>query len=173
MHATVAMQIERERKFLVQGDSWRARAGAGVLHQQCYLTNEGTPSVRIRIAGHEATLTIKGRRNGDARSEFEYPIPVGDAEQLFEHHCVTAAIRKIRYNVEAAGRRFEIDEFQAENLGLTIAELEGQEMPETPPEWLGEEVTHDPRYLNVHLVERPYSTWDRREARNVLSTESR
>jgi adenylate cyclase len=110
-------------------------------------------------ASDTATLTLNGKRTGDARDEAEYPIPWDDADQLLKSYCVKPLLRKIRYAIETAGGRFEVDEFQCENHGLVIGELEGQNDLTWRPEWLGDEVTDDDRYLNLSLVSMPYSQW--------------
>lgn len=157
------MSTENERKFLVRNDTWRAEAGEGVDHCQGYLSTDPDRSVRVRTAGGKSTLTIKGKPVGGQRDEFEYRIPQEDAKQLLDRYCVRPLISKMRYTVKNDGRKFEVDEFRCENQGLVLAELEGHEGTSKLPDWLGEEVTGDPRYLNLNLMQHPYSEWRKGE----------
>lgn len=150
------MPFEIERKFLVAGEGWREGA-RGERYTQGYLPVEGRTVVRIRIAGPKAFVTIKGEPEGIVRPEFEYPIPVDDAETMLRLLCRRPLIEKTRYDVVFAGRRWVVDEFTGENTGLVLAEIElgsPDETVELPP-WVGKDVTGDPRYLNVNLVNTP------------------
>lgn len=154
------MGREIERKFLVRSPEWKTGA-AGVLYRQGYLCRQEARTVRVRIAGGQAYLTIKGQAQGVTRLEYEYPIPLAEAQELLEHLCMKPLIEKTRYRIEFRGRLWEVDEFAGENQGLVVAEVE-LESPDQPlelPDWVGEEVTHDPRYLNASLVEHPFSRW--------------
>lgn len=156
------MEEEIERKFLVRKELWpKVRKGAGLAVRQGYLCTDPARTVRVRMVDRSAYLTIKGPSRGYARSEFEYPIPADEAEYLLEKLCVRPLIEKTRYRIRFKGRLFEVDEFGAENKGLLLAELELQDESEKPdlPEWIGEEVSADPRYFNSSLTERPFSTW--------------
>lgn len=166
--AKTAMAHEIERKFLVRSDAWRAalsRSGAtGVRIRQGYLSTSSTRSVRVRTAGERATLNVKGNKVGPRASEFEYAIPLADAIQMLSELCRRPFIEKTRYDIPGPdGHIWEVDEFHAENAGLVVAEIELSHEDQTfaHPQWLGEEVTDDPRYLNTNLVERPFTTWDR------------
>ena len=166
--AKTAMAHEIERKFLVRSDAWRAalsRSGAtGVRIRQGYLSTSSTRSVRVRTAGERATLNVKGNKVGPRASEFEYPIPLADAMQMLSELCLRPFIEKTRYDIPGPdGHIWEVDEFHAENAGLVVAEIELSHEDQTfaHPQWLGKEVTDDPRYLNTNLVERPFTTWDR------------
>jgi len=152
------MGIEIERKFLVVGDDWRA--APGVPYAQGYLNRDKQRTVRVRIVRDEAWLTIKGVSVGATRAEFEYAIPVADAEQLLAL-CDGPIVRKTRRVIEHAGAKWEIDEFQGDNAGLVVAEIElpAEDAPFERPGWLGAEVTHDARYFNSSLATSPYSTW--------------
>ena len=152
------MGIEIERKFLVVGDDWR-RAPA-VPYAQGYLNRDKQRTVRVRIARDAAWLTVKGANAGATRAEFEYAIPVADAEQLLAL-CDGPLVRKLRRVVVHAGAAWEIDEFEGENAGLVVAEIElaSEDAPFERPSWLGAEVTHDPRYFNSNLAAAPFSTW--------------
>lgn len=154
------MGTEIERKFLVRGDAWRAGA-TGEPYRQGYLTTDPDRTVRVRLAGEHGYLTVKGRSQGIARTEFEYPIPAADAHALLDGLCLRPLIDKIRYRVDHAGREWTVDEFGGENQGLVLAEVElddaAQEVP-LPP-WAGEEVSDDPRYYNASLVRLPFRKW--------------
>jgi adenylate cyclase len=153
------MAIEIERKFRVKGDAWRT-LGEGIIYRQGYLLAEVGRTVRVRIAGNTGYLTIKGATNKFSRPEFEYPIPSTDAEELLEM-CDRPLIEKIRYRVPNGSLTWEIDEFFGENQGLIVAEIElkSAEQQVELPEWIGEEVTHDPRYYNANLAKHPYTRW--------------
>jgi adenylate cyclase len=151
------MPVEIERKFLVPGDFPTENTTP---LQQAYLSLDPHRTIRVRIAGELAFLTIKGIGQNITRPEFEYPIPLDDARQLLELR-VGALIQKVRHRIPHAGHTWEIDVFTGDNQGLVVAEIEltsENEPFETPP-WLGEEVTHDPRYLNANLAQSPSSSW--------------
>jgi len=153
---------EIERKFLVTNDTWRTKA-TGTRYRQGFLSTEPERTVRVRIAGDRGTLTIKGKTIGATRPEFEYDIPREDAEQLLDTLCQRPLIEKVRYLLREGPHTWEIDVFEGDNAGLVVAEIELQredEAFERPP-WLGEEVTHDPRYFNASLVHKPYSRWQK------------
>jgi len=152
------LAVEIERKFRVTGDAWRN--DSGVLYRQGYLNRDKLRTVRIRIAGSAAFLTIKGKSTGATRAEFEYPVPMDDAQALLAL-CDGPLIEKTRYIVLHAGHRWEVDEFAGDNAGLVVAELELSAEDEAfeRPAWLGEEVTHDARYFNSNLATQPFCTW--------------
>ena len=154
------MAVEIERKFLVEGDGWRAGA-KGAVYRQGYLARGAECSVRVRLSADRAWLTVKGPTAGLRRLEHEYEIPVADAEEMLDRLCAEAIIEKRRYLVEHAGHTWEVDEFHGLNEGLVIAEIElDDERQEVElPDWLGAEVSHDPRYYNSNLAEDPYSRW--------------
>ncbi len=154
------MATEIERKFLVIDDSWKAGASRE-LYRQGYLSAEKGCTVRIRVMGATAFLTVKGQTRGLSRAEYEYPIPVADAMEMLERLCLKPLIEKYRYCIEHAGLVWEVDEFLAENQGLVLAEVELREEGQSivPPPWVGEEVSQDPRYYNANLVRHPYSKW--------------
>jgi CYTH domain-containing protein len=149
---------EIERKFLVTGTAWRQPDA--IRFCQGYLNRDKERTVRVRLAGEQAFLTIKGITRGMSRAEFEYAIPVADAEQLLQL-CHTPLINKMRHIVLHNGTRWEVDEFLGENAGLVVAEveLEREDQPFDRPDWLGGEVTDDPRYYNSNLASNPYSKW--------------
>ena len=154
------MPVEIERKFLVTGDGWRG-AGAGTRYRQGYLSLQAGASVRVRASRDTAYLTIKGETSGVSRAEYEYPIPLAHADELLNTLCIKPIIEKSRYRIEHRGLVWDVDEFAGENAGLVIAEveLESEEQAIELPEWVGDEVTGDPRYYNVSLVTNPYSDW--------------
>ena len=152
------MAIEIERKFLVTGDGWRQ--GRGTRLSQGYLNRDKARTVRVRVAGPQAFLTVKGATQGASRAEFEYEIPVADAEQLLKLSD-GPVVEKVRHVLNHAGTTWEVDEFLGESLGLVVAEVElthEAQAFERPP-WLGQEVTEDPRYFNSSLAVHPYSRW--------------
>jgi adenylate cyclase len=154
------MAHEIERKFLVRSDAWRP-AGTAQRYRQGYLRTAGPATVRVRVAGEHGYLTIKGPTVGATRSEFEYSIPLADAEALLDTLCDRPQIEKLRWRVPAGAHTWEIDEFLGENAGLVVAEIElaAEDDPFERPAWLGAEVTADPRYRNSELARRPYRTW--------------
>jgi adenylate cyclase len=155
------MGREIERKYLVRDESWRRDADQGVRYRQGYLSLEPGRSVRVRQAGDLGFLTIKGPSEGAGRDEFEYPIPLADAEHLLNRLCIQPLIEKTRYTIQHSGWKWEIDEFAGENRGLIVAEIEIPDERQTfdKPGWAGEEVTHDRRYYNSQLVLHPYPEW--------------
>lgn len=154
------MGEEIERKFLVKDDAWRQNA-KGTRFRQGFLSTEPARTVRVRVAGPKAWLTIKGTTVGARRAEYEYEIPVGDGRRMLDTLCQQPLIEKVRYTVAAGRHTWEIDVFEGDNQGLTIAEIELRHEDEAfdEPPWLGSEVTHDPRYFNANLVANPYCTW--------------
>ncbi|MBD2499311.1 CYTH domain-containing protein [Anabaena azotica] len=153
------MAKEIERKFLVDGDSWR-QLGEGSLYRQGYIPSQGA-TVRVRIAGNQGYLTIKGPTVNFSRSEFEYPIPLADAQEMLDTLCDRPLIEKTRYKIEWAGFVWEVDEFAGANQGLILAEVELTDEAQQIeiPDWIGTEVTGDPRYFNSYLVKHPFEEW--------------
>jgi adenylate cyclase len=154
------MATEIERKFLVRGQEWRQLA-TGVIYRQGYIASSKDCTVRVRVAGDQGYLTIKGGTQGISRAEYEYAIPLTDAMELLDTLCQQPLIEKTRYRVAWHGVVWEIDEFVGENQGLTIAEVEltDPEQVLDLPNWIGEEVSHDPRYFNANLARHPFSRW--------------
>lgn len=152
------MPVEIERKFLVTGTAWRTPDGQRLV--QGYLNRDKARTVRVRIAGQQAFLTIKGATTGATRAEFEYPIPPADAEALLGL-CDGPLIDKVRHRVAFGGLLWEVDEFLGENAGLVVAEVElaSEDHAVYLPPWVGEEVTHDPRYFNSSLAAHPFARW--------------
>jgi len=151
------MGQEIERKFLLRSDAWRLGA-TGTRICQGYLSR--LPTVRVRTKGQSAFLTVKGQAEGIVRSEFDYPVPLEDAEAMLDL-CQKPLIEKTRYEIWVAGHLWEIDEFYGDNEGLILAEIELESEGESfeQPDWLGREVTGDVRYYNARLVEHPFSVW--------------
>ena len=156
------MGTEIERKFLVQGDAWkRAAEGPGEPVRQGYLSTAREHTVRVRVKAGKGYITIKGESAGARRAEFEYPIPSEDATTMLDSLCQRPLIEKTRYVVRHRGCCFEVDEFHGDNAGLFVAEVElsSEDHEVELPEWIGKEVTDDPRYYNSNLVRHPYAHW--------------
>jgi adenylate cyclase len=151
---------EIERKFLVSGEAWRETA-EGTRYRQGFLSTEPERTVRVRVAGPRGSITVKGKNVGARRAEFEYEIPVADAERMLDTLCQRPLIEKIRYTLPVGPHTWEIDVFEGSNAGLVVAEIELSSEDEAfeKPEWVGDEVTEDPRYFNSNLVANPYGTW--------------
>lgn len=154
------MGVEIERKFLLQGEGWRG-LGQSTLLRQGYLNSHKERTVRVRIAGDAAFLTIKSANVGARRGEWEYPIPVAEAAELLDGLCEQPLIEKYRHRIALGGHVWEVDEFLGANAGLVVAEIELASEDEAfdKPDWIGAEVTGDVRYLNSNLIKQPYSTW--------------
>jgi adenylate cyclase len=156
------MAFEIERKFLVLNDNWRAKASTGTFYRQGYLSFDKRCAVRVRMAGGRGFISVKSQEEGRfTRREFDYEIPLKDAEEMIEALCDYPPVDKIRYMVEEAGMTWEIDVFTGANDGLVVAEieLESEDQPFRIPDWAGAEVTHDERYLNVSLYLHPFKEW--------------
>lgn len=154
------MALEIERKFLVVGDAWRSLA-TGTLYRQGYVVLGAGKTVRVRVAGSTGYLTIKGPSVNLARTEFEYEIPLDDAMTLLDTLCEQPLVEKTRYKIPYGGMVWEVDEFAGENQGLIVAEVElatADQAIALPP-WVGADVSDDPRYFNVYLVQHPYRQW--------------
>jgi adenylate cyclase len=154
------MSVEIERKFLVRNDQWKT-LGDKLLIRQGYLSSHPDRIVRVRIQDTSAMLTIKGRTTGLARGEWEYSIPLADAEALLDGLCEKPIIEKHRYRIPYAGMLWEVDEFFGENRGLVVAEIEllTEDQVFAKPDWVGDEVTHDTRYANANLLRHPFTQW--------------
>ncbi len=159
------MNTEIERKFLVKDNSWMDHVESKTAIAQAYLSKDPDRTVRVRIAGDEAFITIKGRPPADRpldTPEFEYAIPVEDAEKLLKL-CLPGTITKVRHLIPDGPHTWEVDVFHGENEGLIMAEIElaSENEPFNKPAWLGEEVTYDFRYKNGKLAENPFTTWEK------------
>jgi len=154
------MAKEIERKFLVKNESFKLFS-SGVIFRQGYLNRDKARTVRVRVAGEQAFITIKGLTNGMERMEFEYPISLTDANEMLETLCVKPLIEKLRYKIMSDGHIWEVDEFIGDNEGLTVAEVELKSPDEHViiPDWVGQEVTGDLMYFNSNLVINPFKNW--------------
>ena len=141
------MAIEIEHKFLLKNDSWRQQVESAVIFKQGYLSSQPTSSIRVRISNTQAWLNIKSATIGTQRHEYEYEIPIEDANEIIELLCTKPIIEKTRHYINNNGHIWEIDEFHGVNEGLIVAELELSELNEwfEKPEWVGEEVTEHVR----------------------------
>lgn len=155
------MATEIERKFLLRDESWRAEADDGEVIRQGYLAGSEKSSIRVRVAGDKANINIKSATLDVTRQEYEYDIPLAEANELLDTLCEGPLIEKIRYHVHHGNHLWEVDVFSGDNEGLVVAEIEltsAEELFEKP-DWLGDEVSDDKRYYNVCLVQHPYKDW--------------
>ncbi|MFH6936137.1 CYTH domain-containing protein [Flavobacterium sp. FlaQc-30] len=156
--------LEIERKFLVKSNDFKEQAFTHNKIAQGYLSSIPERTVRVRIKGEKAFLTIKGigQHGGMSRFEWENEIPIDEAIELLKL-CEKGKIEKTRYEVKLGNHIFEVDEFYGENEGLIMAEVELKSETETfeKPEWLGEEVTDDKRYYNAYLSKHPFKSWEK------------
>lgn len=162
------MGIEIERKFLLANEGWRSGVVQSRRMRQGYLVDAAAferglarCSVRVRIGGEQAWINIKSAQLGVERAEYEYPLPLAEAGEMLDRLC-TGQVEKIRHYVPVQESTFEIDEFLGDNAGLVVAELElaSSDAHVPRPAWLGREVSHLPRYYNVHLIAHPYALWN-------------
>ena len=155
------MATEIEHKFLLANDNWRNIVHHSVKYRQGYLTSDPTSSIRVRTCNDKAWLNIKSATVGTYRHEYEYEIPIQDANEIINNLCRKPLIEKTRYFVQHDNHTWEIDEFEGVNKGLIVAEIELSEVGETfaIPDWIGDEVTHDLRYYNNNLSLQPYIEW--------------
>mgnify|MGYP000332945996 CR=1 FL=1 len=159
------MGVEIERKFLLKNDEWKAHVTETHVIKQGYLQSgldtSQKSSVRIRISNKLANINVKSAELSAVRQEFEYDIPLHDAEQMLLTLCSGVAIEKTRFYVPYESRLWEIDVFAGENKGLQMAEIELGSLDEhfERPDWLGPEVSHDERYYNNYLIKNSYKQW--------------
>lgn len=155
------MPIEIERKFLLVNDSWRDEVKYNHRIRQGYMGEIDKASVRIRVQGDKANINIKSATLSMRRMEYEYTIPLDEAEEMLDQLCKQPQVDKTRFIVEQGKHKWEIDEFYGDNEGLIVAEIELSDEEEAfeKPHWIGEEVTEDPRYYNVNLIKHPYKNW--------------
>lgn len=155
------MALEIERKFIVVNDKWKDNIVSESVLKQGYLAHQKNATVRVRIAGDSAYLNIKSATTGITRAEFEYRIPLADAEQMLEQIAEQPFIDKTRYQVRCGNHTWDLDLFAGENRGLIMAEVElgSEDEPFELPPWVGEEVSGDPRYYNSNLVKHPFTKW--------------
>jgi CYTH domain-containing protein len=154
------LAIEIERKFLIKSDEWR-NSDNGTNYKQGYISTDNERTVRIRISETMAYLTIKGKSESAKRLEYEYEIPVEDAEEMLNKLCKKPIIEKVRYKINYRGLTWEVDEFFGDNKGLILAEVElnNEYQKVDIPDWVGKEVTGDPKYYNANLIQNPYKNW--------------
>lgn len=154
------MHKEIERKFLVKSDAWRGKAEPA-FYRQGYIARTVDRTARIRVAGNRGFITIKIKVGPISRQEFEYEIPLQDANALLDSLAPGEILEKNRYTFKECGHVWEIDEFLGANAGLVVAEVElaSEEEHVALPEWVGEEVSKISKYFNSSLVQSPYGTW--------------
>lgn len=156
--------VEIERKFLVKSNDFKEQAFRQNKIAQGYLSAVPERTVRVRIKGEKGFLTIKGisKQGGMSRFEWENEIPFDEAQELLKL-CEKGKIEKTRFEIKLGEHIFEVDEFYGENEGLIIAEIElkSETEPFEVPDWLGEEVTDDPRYYNAYLSKNPFKDWEK------------
>lgn len=157
------MALEVEHKFLLRSDDWRPLVERSVFYRQGYLSGSPLSSVRVRVSDDHAWLNIKSATIGSHRQEFEYEIPLSDANAILDDLCHKPLIEKVRHFVSHGRHLWEIDEFRGDNTGLIVAEVELSQIGESfeKPLWIGEEVTSDLRYYNNNLVKHPYKDWNK------------
>lgn len=158
------MGYEIERKFIVKNKEYKQAKYIEKLNiKQGYITLDKKKVIRLRILNEKARLTLKGLATKITRYEFEYEIPVQEAEQMLQLFCHKPIIKKIRYKIEYQGNLWEIDEFKGENSGLIIAEIEldSEDQRFQKPGYIGREVTEDERFYNFNLVKNPYKNWEK------------
>jgi len=155
------MAKEIERKFLLVNDAWRTEVSASCHYAQGYLSSSEKVSIRIRSSGEKAYLNFKSATLGISRSEYEYEIPLADADEMLASFSEGPLIEKVRYFVKRGNHTWEIDVFEGANEGLVVAEIELKDEDEAfeRPAWVGDEVSDNPRYYNVCLVTHPYCEW--------------
>ncbi len=155
------MGVEIERKFLLANDNWRQQIVKSIQFRQGYLVGSDKASVRVRIQGDQANINIKGATLGIRRQEFEYSIPMEDANELLSTLCDKPLIEKTRNYIASGKHTWEIDEFSGDNQGLIVAEIELTDEADVfePQDWIGKEVSEDKRYYNSMLIKNPYKNW--------------
>jgi CYTH domain-containing protein len=155
------MGQEIERKYLIDHDKWaKLIKPAGELYRQGYLLTDPQKTIRVRVTESHGYLTIKGANAGATRAEYEYEIPVGEAEELLDKYSVSE-LSKVRYKISYKGKLWEVDEFRGDNQGLIVAEIELKSEGESydTPQWIAQEVTGQEKYYNSNLTLNPYKNW--------------
>ena len=155
------MAYEIERKFLVISDHWRSHIYKTLDIKQAYFCNTEKASLRVRISNQTGFISSKSMTRDIRRHEFEYEIPLHDAEFMLSYMCMGSPVIKKRHLVKVDQHVWEVDEFLGDNEGLIVAEIELGHEDEAfeKPEWAGQEVSSDPKYINISLVSHPFKTW--------------
>jgi adenylate cyclase len=155
------MATEIERKFLVKNENWKQNVESESRIKQGYLARQKNATIRVRVAKGKALLNIKSATSGISRSEFEYEIPIDDAEALLQTVAEQPFIDKTRYKVRCGAHLWDLDVFEGENSGLIMAEVElqSENEPFELPDWAGTEVSGDSRYYNANLISNPFKNW--------------
>lgn len=164
------MGVEIERKFLVRRvPDVDTLDGDPIV--QGYLRADAEGSVRVRITGRGARLTVKGPTRGNRRLEFEYPIPPEDARQMLDALAIGSLVEKVRYRIDHQGFTWELDLFSGINQGLVLAEVELDDVDDEPPlpDWLGAEVSADARFFNASLARTPFCHWPAADAERAVA----
>lgn len=153
-------RVEIERKYLVKGDDWKSSSDS-VFVRQGFLSLDKNCTVRVRSVEGTGVITVKGPTKGISRAEFEYKIPVDEAEEMLGSLCSGSVIEKRRYRIPEGDLVWEVDEFFGDNEGLIMAEVElnSEDQAVDIPSWIGEEVSDDARYFNSYLATNPYKDW--------------
>jgi len=154
------MALEIERKYLLKNNDWKTLIKEEISIKQGYLNSEKERTVRVRTYGEKGIITIKGKNNNLTRKEFEYSIPLADALEMLKL-AEMPLIEKTRFIIINDGNTWEIDVFEGVNKGLVVAEIELESETEKfeVPEWIGEEVSTDPKYFNACLINHPFTEW--------------
>lgn len=155
------MATETEHKYLVDAELWKhITPDKSAEIKQAYLFSTAEKTVRVRTAGEKGFITIKGKSVGASRPEYEYEIPLADANEMIKNFC-DKVVEKTRHYVSYKNKTWEVDVFESLNAGLIVAEIEldSEDEKYAKPDWVGKDVTDDKRYANANLAVRPYSEW--------------
>lgn len=160
------MALEIERKYLIDLEKISPLEN-GIRIKQGYLSTDKNAVVRVRVKNDKAYLTIKGSNSGIARLEFEYEIPLDEANEMLEKLCQKPVIDKTRYLINHENHTWEVDVFYGDNEGLVVAEVELSSEDEhiNLPIWIKEEVSHDDRYFNSNLMKLPFKDWEQNKGK--------
>ncbi len=159
------MSIEIERKYLIKNNEWRKHIKEDQHITQGYIKSvDATVRIRCYKDDKTAEITVKGKRNGISRLEFEYPIPYADAKEMQKKLCQKRLVEKTRHLIEYHGMLWELDEFHGDNEGLFVAEIELTDEHQNfdLPSWVGKDVSFQTKYRNSRLCVKPYKDWKRK-----------
>jgi CYTH domain-containing protein len=147
------MPLEIERKFLLANDDWKSHIAQRIHIRDGLIANTNGNKARVRIADAEATITLKSRRSGPIRTEFEYAMPYSDALEILQTMCDGRVLEKIRHVICYAGLSWHVDVYEGILQGVVLAEVELQHADQELdlPSWIGKEVTDDPSYRKVNM----------------------